>query len=87
MEITMKSNKYRWREMKDERPLVGEEVIVISWNIPFTAKFINRCSGCEQCHDNEIESYKFKSLIDNRVICDAVENFIWRKMCKLPGEK
>lgn len=75
----MKKNKYRWREMKDEKPKIGE-VIIVRMNdktTPFIMKVKQLTPfGCK----GDAEPF----------LCDVAvrfSDFLWRKMCKLPGEK
>lgn len=77
-----KLNKYRWREMKDEKPSENELVIVKDTNHqPFIAYYLG---GLAEHHCRwriDIKDSFSREYVTNEYATK------WRKMCKLPGEK
>ncbi len=83
-ESLMKQNKYRWREMKNEKPKINELVILFSATDAYIPSFGNYKGTMENRKDILIFSRKPEETV---VSLYSIEGLHWRKMCKLPGEK
>lgn len=87
----MKKNKYRWREMKDEKPEVGEFILVVSKKDIYVSNLLYRMPSVFEyggCFNNKVmvrtplqimQSYPGNNF--------AEDSMLWRKMCKLPGDE
>lgn len=93
----MKQNKYRWREMKDEKPGLNEFVIFYYNNSVYAGSpLFGFANYIGYSNDNEAIMDAMKPLSEpNELIYlwDSSRQLLeinylkWRKMCKLPGEK
>jgi len=75
-------NKYRWREMKDEKPKDNERIIWFFVDGVAGKPRIGTFIGIDYRRRDEIK-------IQGDVYLEQYfeGNIKWRKMCKLPGEK
>lgn len=86
----MKKNKYRWREMKDEKPDVGEFIFIVSKEEIRTPNLLYRLPRVF-CYDGRNRDTIIMRTVED-VFSGAkglplIEDIIlWRKMCKLPDE-
>lgn len=83
--LKSKKRKYRWRDMKNEEPDIGwifiasnEENANILDKIPVAIEVV-------QVKDEKIVLAMMKNI--RHPIQLNRDSFLWRKMCKLPGEK
>lgn len=92
----MKKNKYRWREMKDEKPELGEFIFIaeIKYWKGEPERYASRVQYIGKCEWRGVENSDLVvvrefSLFKREPITNVVlsSDYEWRKMCKLPGEK
>lgn len=88
----MKKNKYRWREMTDEKPEFKEWVLTLPYDFenrknqgiyPNSGQYLGEVKNSPNDDPEIYINYRntgFPVIIKSR-------SLLWRKMCKLPGEK
>lgn len=88
----MKKNKYRWREMKDEKPDIEEKVLFLSkyemgsYRIGGSPQYAIKSGFVWPCEDESSVYLTYGYSMEGRYQRKK-DDLLWRKMCKLPGEK